>query len=251
MPCSTKNARTTLGSKRRSRLLAGMRQHFRMPLFAQSMIVRGQTPASFATWPVFSILPQVDFTDVYCSRLRSFVNRATIAAMPKVTRLPITRYDLPSIIDQRGYKVGAEIGVDHGYFSYYLLKHSKLDLLYSIDAFEGKWSHLRHEAQSHLSEFGNRSCVMAMPSLIAAAVVRDKYSRLDFVYIDGNHRFGAVRADLAEWSQWITPGGMIAGHDYILARGCGVIAAVNRFADLRGLEVSITREPWATWMITL
>lgn len=37
---------------------------------------------------------------------------------------------------------------------------------------------------------------------------------LDFVYIDGNHKYGHVAMDLTEWSQKIKKGGVISGHDY-------------------------------------
>ncbi len=171
--------------------------------------------------------------------------------MPKVTRLPITRYDLPSIIDQRGYKVGAEIGVDHGYFSYYLLKHSKLERLWSVDPFEGKWANRFQEVDAMLSEFGERSMVAMHTGAVFAASCVQHGKQLDFVYIDADHHLRNVRADIIAFAPLIAPGGMLAGHDYIEADGCGVIQAVNEFADARGLEVSITREPWATWMVTL
>lgn len=173
--------------------------------------------------------------------------------MPKVTRLPITRYDLPSVIDHRGYKVGAEIGVDHGYFSYYLLKHSHLELLWSIDSFRGKWAPLLDDACSYLLEFGDRSEIVPRDSLEVATVWSNLAHKkgVHFAYLDSDHRYKWIKAEIAAWSQLILPGGMLAGHDYIEADGCGVIQAVNEFADARGLEVSITREPWATWMVTL
>jgi hypothetical protein len=41
---------------------------------------------------------------------------------------------------------------------------------------------------------------------------------LDFVYIDGNHRFEQVVADLAAWAPKVRPGGIVAGHDYLKAK---------------------------------
>jgi predicted O-methyltransferase YrrM len=38
---------------------------------------------------------------------------------------------------------------------------------------------------------------------------------LDFVYIDGNHKFEYVVNDLAEWSKKVRPGGIVSGHDWI------------------------------------
>jgi predicted O-methyltransferase YrrM len=37
---------------------------------------------------------------------------------------------------------------------------------------------------------------------------------LDFVFIDGDHQYQSVRADLASWWPKVKPGGILAGHDY-------------------------------------
>lgn len=165
--------------------------------------------------------------------------------------LTITRYDLADIINQRGYKRGAEIGLDHGYFSYYLLKHSSLRHLWSIDNFQGKWAVLEPEVRSMLSEFGDRSQVLRATSASAAGFFAQQGIEFDVIYIDACHRYAAVKQDLQLWANLVRPGGMMAGHDYIKADGCGVIQAVDEFAADRNLEVEITRETWASWMITL
>lgn len=36
-----------------------------------------------------------------------------------------------------------------------------------------------------------------------------------FVFIDGDHRFEAVKRDLDVWQDGITDGGLLAGHDYV------------------------------------
>jgi predicted O-methyltransferase YrrM len=165
--------------------------------------------------------------------------------------LSITRYDIPSIINARGYKRAVEVGLDHGYFSYYLLKHSALRMLWSVDSFQGKWAALEPEVRSMLSEFGDRSRIFIGTSAAAAGFFSKAEAGFDLVYIDANHRFQAIKQDLHLWWPLIRPGGMLAGHDYIAAGGCGVIEAVDEFAAERNLEVQLTREPWATWMITL
>jgi len=165
-------------------------------------------------------------------------------------KLPITRYDLTDIINARGYTRGVEIGLDHGYFSYYLLKHSNLTMLWSVDSFQGKWANLQYDVKAHLSEFGQRSQLFLGQSNKAAAFFRDAGNKFDFVYIDACHRYGSIKQDIELWAPLVRAGGLLAGHDYIQAPGCGVIQAVDEFAAAAGLEVQITREPWATWMIT-
>ncbi|HAB16156.1 MAG TPA: class I SAM-dependent methyltransferase [Verrucomicrobiota bacterium] len=39
-------------------------------------------------------------------------------------------------------------------------------------------------------------------------------ANLDFVFIDGDHRYAAVRADIEAWLPKVKPGGWIGGHDY-------------------------------------
>jgi predicted O-methyltransferase YrrM len=36
----------------------------------------------------------------------------------------------------------------------------------------------------------------------------------DFVFIDGDHTYEGVKADIAAWSPKLKPTGMLAGHDY-------------------------------------
>lgn len=49
---------------------------------------------------------------------------------------------------------------------------------------------------------------------------------IDFLYIDGDHRYKAVMADIDGWMPHVRPGGIIAGHDYHLP---GVHNAVHAF----------------------
>lgn len=181
-------------------------------------------------------------------RLFTFRQPLTIAAMKQLT---ITRYDLTSVISQRDYTRGAEIGLDHGYFSYYLLKHSRLRHLWSVDSFQGKWAALEPEVRSMLSEFGDRSQLFLGTSAQAAEFFKQGRVEFDFIYIDACHRYASVKQDIELWWPLLRAGGMLAGHDYVKADGCGVIQAVDEFAAARNLEVQITREPWATWIITL
>jgi predicted O-methyltransferase YrrM len=48
----------------------------------------------------------------------------------------------------------------------------------------------------------------------------------DFIFIDADHSYEAVRADIAAWRRRLVPGGLIAGHDYD-AHGPGVMRAVD------------------------
>lgn len=163
-------------------------------------------------------------------------------------RLEITRYDLTRVIDERGCRVGAEIGVEHGYFSYYLLKHSDLSELHSIDPYQGKWGPCQQDAASLLHEFGESSVLRVSTSEEAAQHYASIEKRFDFVYLDGDHRYRAVKRDIASWWPLVRSGGMLAGHDYCAA-GAGVVRAVDEFVREERLTLFVTREAWASWLV--
>jgi SAM-dependent methyltransferase len=86
-----------------------------------------------------------------------------------------------------------------------------------------------------------------------AAAERFVDNSLDFVYIDGNHAYLAVVADLKAWYSKLKPGGLFAGHDYLdgIIGGClfGVQTAVNEFAESLGLAAAFTvaDPPFVSW----
>lgn len=49
-------------------------------------------------------------------------------------------------------------------------------------------------------------------SISAAATYAD--DSIDFVFIDGDHRYECVKADIEAWTRKVKSGGVIAGHDY-------------------------------------
>jgi hypothetical protein len=52
--------------------------------------------------------------------------------------------------------------------------------------------------------------------------------RVDLVYIDGNQAYEYVQEDIANYDDRISPGGVLAGHDYTWSWQ-GVIRAVEEF----------------------
>jgi len=131
-----------------------------------------------------------------------------------------TRSDLPKFFVDMGYKVGAEIGVENGYFSSELLSVGLK--LYSIDPWIHcpNWRYQRTQdamekiyvdAKHRLGQYEN-SVIMRATSM--EAVGQFENESLDFVYIDGNHEFRYIAEDLQEWPNKVRKGGIISGHDY-------------------------------------
>lgn len=52
--------------------------------------------------------------------------------------------------------------------------------------------------------------------------------KVDFIFIDGDHRYSSVKHDITKALKFLKPGGTLAGHDYDL-EWPGVHKAVNEF----------------------
>lgn len=122
---------------------------------------------------------------------------------------------------------GAEIGVEAGAFSRQVLdawQGRRLDLvdpwapqppLEYEDACNVPAE--RHEqnlraTRERLKPHEGCCNILRMTSLEAAATHPD--AALDFAYIDANHKYGHVRADLAAWWPKVKAGGLVAGSNY-------------------------------------
>jgi predicted O-methyltransferase YrrM len=151
-----------------------------------------------------------------------------------VARVPV-RAELPHVLNRRGlHGRGAEIGVMKGNFSATILREWGGRELLSVDPWLAVPENEQH-ARQVLAAFGERSRILAMTSVEAAAQVED--GALDFAYIDARHDYDSVRQDLEAWFPKIRPGGILAGHDYPEP---GVRAAVDEFFGARGLAVHAT-----------
>lgn len=123
-----------------------------------------------------------------------------------------------------GHVVGAEIGVFSGATSAKLLAREDLTL-FMVDTWEGfciapgiviatheeQRQNFRKamESTAHALE---RRHVLRAPSASAAGVIEDEL--LDFVFIDADHSYPAVKADIKAWMHKVKPGGLLCGHDY-------------------------------------
>lgn len=154
----------------------------------------------------------------------------------------VTREDLTRLIDELNLKIGAEIGVNEGVFSDYILGHSKLDKLYSIDAWSADEkitkSAFKERAAKVLEEcfdktkrvlekYGDRSRIMKKTSFDAVSGFKD--SSLDFLYLDASHRFTGFSLDVINWFPKVRLGGIFSGHDYWSCYRCEVMDVVNAF----------------------
>jgi cephalosporin hydroxylase len=67
---------------------------------------------------------------------------------------------------------------------------------------------------------------------------------LDFLFIDGDHTYGGVRADYEMYGELVRPGGLIAFHDIVPQPDCGVD---RLWADLLGSKRELVDESDLGW----
>lgn len=80
---------------------------------------------------------------------------------------------------------------------------------------------------------GRRAQFLLESSVVAAEKLSPR--QFDFVYLDGDHTYEGVKADLAAWYPLVRSGGVFGGHDYDNTLVPGVKQAVDEFAAEKGL----------------
>ncbi|HUJ02269.1 MAG TPA: class I SAM-dependent methyltransferase [Rhizomicrobium sp.] len=155
--------------------------------------------------------------------------------------------------------VAAEIGVWRGDFSARILKETHPRELHLVDpwAFVAEmptrwYGGLKAKSQADMDAIHSGVArrfaaapavrIQRMTSLDAAATFAD--GTFDWVYIDGDHSYEAVRADLEAWAPKMKKGGFIAGDDYIWPDETGaqpVKRAVDEFAASSKRRLDVLR----------
>lgn len=133
-----------------------------------------------------------------------------------------------------------EIGVWKGksvaYMAERIKELNKTIILFGIDTFKGTEGDTElmndPELNSLLKICKNNLKSLSVHIMIGnSQKVHKKFpdKSVDFLFIDGDHRYEAVKKDIQLWLPKIIPGGFISGHDYVREGNCGVIDAVNEF----------------------
>jgi hypothetical protein len=153
--------------------------------------------------------------------------------------------------------VGVEVGVFEGVNAEEILNQMKPKMLYLVDP----WCPYIQDGQGQpsvpfntvVARFSGRENVTLVrdSSLHAATSFSD--GTCDFVYIDGNHEYQEVRADIFAWWPKVKKDGVLCGHDYVHVWK-GVIQAVDEFVlwaelnqDYGNKGLSIKESDW--WVV--
>lgn len=167
--------------------------------------------------------------------------------------------------------VACEIGVHRGDFSAHILAASGPKRLHLVDP----WAYDASDPQEKYLRPGDGDETLERIRLRFATEIMDGRIRLhretsqgaakrfskgyfDWIYIDGDHRYEAVLADLRTYAPLIKPGGLILGDDYTeptfleaKEMDFGVVQAVKQFLSETGYSlVALTDGVWANYAIT-
>jgi len=175
------------------------------------------------------------------------------------------RYVFGDMLTRLGYKgEGAEIGVLRGNLSRFIYSRWFGKKLHLIDRWKETPGYKdicnqSQKVQDELYESVKKSFAKAeevniirAESLEAAKQFKD--GQLDWVYIDADHSYEAVKADIEAWFPKVRIGGLVSGDDYIdIISECGtfgVKSAVDEFIKQNDYKLKFsddTDNPNPTW----
>ena len=148
---------------------------------------------------------------------------------------------ITSLITEHGWHFGAELGVMKGRTFLELLERNPRLTLVGVDIWQAwadkdnhvggrSYSDVDFEAtyatlKDKVAPYGARAKLLRMKTVYAASLYGDK--AFDFVFIDADHTYEGVRADIDAWLPKVRPGGWLMGHDFNAKDFPGVIKAVT------------------------
>jgi len=163
--------------------------------------------------------------------------------------------DRPSLNNLKNWKdiIGVEIGVQYGINARDILEKYDIKTLYLVDPYtlypavsgavagedSDKVESIAHE---YLKDFNDKIVWIKEFSWNAVNLIPDN---LDFVYIDGDHRYEPVLRDLKLYYPKVRSGGLFAFHDYA-SRAPGVKQAVDEF--FKDKEKIYSGGKWDAWI---
>ena len=164
--------------------------------------------------------------------------------------LTLSREELVSRLPKNGNV--AEIGVDKGDFSRVILDQSNPKKLILIDPWiemlDIKQVQSEHQEKynSVVKMFGGDDRVNIIKKSSVDALFDIAEASLDWIYIDGDHKYEGCLQDLQHYTTKVKEDGYICGHDWVTSpkKGFGVNEAVTEFIKDTGFILcGLTNEP--------
>jgi predicted O-methyltransferase YrrM len=134
------------------------------------------------------------------------------------------RQTLVELVKANGWRRGAELGVDSGVLFGMLLRECPDLHLTGVDLFPDM--ERSHRVFEYEAGYSDRCEVLKMSTDEASLLFEDGH--FDFVFIDADHSYQAVKSDIRHWASKVRSGGWLGGHDYRVDKFPGVVKAVDR-----------------------
>jgi len=133
------------------------------------------------------------------------------------------------IIQNIPHKVGAEIGVWKGKFTYNVLNLvPTIEKLYCVDPWimyddyekslvsdtfiKANYNNIFKIYKDQTKKFRKKIVTLRMMSDEAIKKIPDEH--LDWIFIDANHSYEYAKQDIINWMPKVKHGGLVSGHDY-------------------------------------
>jgi len=136
-----------------------------------------------------------------------------------------SREDLPHVLNSLNlFGLGVEVGTQLAQYASRVRAAWKGEKLYCVDpwrAWGGDTTDDQYEAyfqraRETMKAFPEKSWEFIRATSVSAATSgRFAHGSLDWVYVDADHSYEAVKADIAAWWPLIKSGGILAGHDWV------------------------------------
>lgn len=187
----------------------------------------------------------------------------------KHVHLNFNRDQLMTEIQQHlgAIKIAVEIGTWRGGFAEVMCRRLKPEQFYAVDPF---LLYEEYTDKPSLSDFANQDNLNQLADKVAPriagllgegnskllrmksqdAVTEFADNSIDVVYVDADHKFDPVLADIKAWYQKVKPGGVLCGDDYIKQgyEHFQVIEAVEHFAQQHNLPYAVTSGHNPSWV---
>lgn len=139
------------------------------------------------------------------------------------------------------YIAGVEVGVRTGWYLRYILEYTSMKEVYGVDPWEQnpqlmkRWDEAYESAVKLTKPYGDRVKLLRGWSPEITSEFHDDY--FNFIYIDAEHTYDAVKKDVNSWWTKLKKGGIMAGHDYGWET---VKKAVDEFVEEKNVNLYMT-----------
>jgi predicted O-methyltransferase YrrM len=135
----------------------------------------------------------------------------------------VHRQTFVEFVKAQGWTSGVELGVDKGILTRALVLACPDLTLIGVDVFPDR--NRSRRVFDLEQERPGQLYLYQMTTRDASAGVKDGI--YDFVFIDADHSYEAVKDDIACWAPKVRAGGWVGGHDYHPRKWPGVVKAVD------------------------